>query len=334
MFCTKCGKDLPEGSKFCTSCGSEVKGASTPVEGALPTASPTAGIYPTVLTAARSKKSRWPLIAGSGLALLLVLAIVLVLALVVFKGEKTLSKKDYRLKAINIQDATIDSLKNLEKGLSDLDKTNSSLSTLSDTHSLLVELSQDLNKATVQLEDGASQLESLKPPSEAKSLNQDLVTFHRENGEKLNGFKSSITYSENLTQALASVDFSKFQDEINKASGNVQQLIEVLTKQKSLIGNLVGKLNAITPPEDWKKTHQDFIALWEEMEKIYGELIAALQTMDLARAEKAESQASALQSRSNDILEIYNNGFKDIQNQVKAIIQKAESLRNQIDALR
>jgi len=34
MFCSKCGKENPEGAKFCSKCGAELGVAATPTEGA------------------------------------------------------------------------------------------------------------------------------------------------------------------------------------------------------------------------------------------------------------------------------------------------------------
>ncbi len=340
MFCTKCGKEIPEGSTFCPSCGKEIKAPSSAKGLAHPSEAPATppAITPPFapqpsLAPTKRKKLSPPLLGGIIAAAVALVALILVLTLVVFAGEKTLSKKEYKQKAGDVQDATIDSLNDFDKELSNLNKMNSTMSKASDLNKLLVELSKKCDDATGKLEEGVSQLETLKPPKEAKSLNQDLVSYHKESGEKFKGFKSTITYFENLTQVLASEDFVKAQEEIDQASGNVQQLIDVLTKHKATIGIMVGKLKAITPPEELKKTHEDLTTLWEEMEKLYGELIAALQTMDLARAQRAESQARSMESRYNDILSIYQNAFKDMQTQTKAIIHKAEELMKQIEAL-
>ena len=42
MFCTHCGKTIPDGSTFCTHCGKPVVGATPPGEAAVPASAPVA----------------------------------------------------------------------------------------------------------------------------------------------------------------------------------------------------------------------------------------------------------------------------------------------------
>ena len=78
MFCTKCGNEMPDGSKFCTKCGAAFGGAATPEA---PTAAgsasgqgvPAAGAPE---AAATPKKKRGALVAGIAVAAVVALAAV------------------------------------------------------------------------------------------------------------------------------------------------------------------------------------------------------------------------------------------------------------------
>lgn len=78
MFCTKCGNEMPDGSKFCTKCGAAFGGAATPEA---PTAAGSAsgqGV-PAVgapEAAATPKKKRGALVAGIAAAAVVALAAV------------------------------------------------------------------------------------------------------------------------------------------------------------------------------------------------------------------------------------------------------------------
>jgi hypothetical protein len=115
MFCSNCGKEIPEGKAFCTNCGAPAAkeptaggapatppappapSAATSSQAAEPTSSAQATLVapppqppaapPTVANAPSPKKhKKWPIIAGI-VGVLVVVAVVLVLVLVVFKGS-------------------------------------------------------------------------------------------------------------------------------------------------------------------------------------------------------------------------------------------------------
>ncbi len=77
MFCTKCGKPIPEGNKFCTNCGQPVapveKPAPAPVAEPTPTPAPVEEPAP----ASEPKKSKAPIVLASVLAVLILAAGVL-----------------------------------------------------------------------------------------------------------------------------------------------------------------------------------------------------------------------------------------------------------------
>jgi len=93
MFCTECGKEIPDGSAFCTECGAQITGAAPP-----PAAPPGTALPPVVPgTKPKSKKTMIGIIIGV-VSLLVVVAVVLVLVLVVFKGGDTAKAKEYMKK--------------------------------------------------------------------------------------------------------------------------------------------------------------------------------------------------------------------------------------------
>ncbi len=91
MFCSKCGRELPEGSRFCPGCGAEVAGASKPeqpeAEPVAAASTPSAGPVPELAGTGAApnpasataqpapKRSRKPLVIG-GVAVVAVAAIV------------------------------------------------------------------------------------------------------------------------------------------------------------------------------------------------------------------------------------------------------------------
>ncbi len=57
MFCSNCGKSMPEGSKFCTNCGRSLQ-ANAPVSGSTPTGSGEESARPVIPAAAPGKKKK------------------------------------------------------------------------------------------------------------------------------------------------------------------------------------------------------------------------------------------------------------------------------------
>ena len=104
MFCTECGKDVPEGSAFCTNCGAQM--AESPPPGAAPPPGvaqpPPVQVPPpaqpaVTATKPKSNKTLIGVIIGV-VALLVIAAVVLVLVFVVFKGSDTAKAKAYMKK--------------------------------------------------------------------------------------------------------------------------------------------------------------------------------------------------------------------------------------------
>jgi len=100
MFCTQCGKDIPDGSVFCTECGAPMEPVGQPAEaptGATapppqaavtspPPGPPAAAAPPGVATGATKPGRKWLLPVVGLVALAVIAAVVLVLVFVVFKG--------------------------------------------------------------------------------------------------------------------------------------------------------------------------------------------------------------------------------------------------------
>lgn len=84
MFCTKCGKELKDGSRFCTGCGAALGGAPTPAPAPAPTPVPTPPPAPTPVpppvsyTPAVGKKK----MSGGVIALIVAVAVLAVAAVV------------------------------------------------------------------------------------------------------------------------------------------------------------------------------------------------------------------------------------------------------------
>jgi len=95
MFCTECGKEVPEGRAFCTNCGYQMAeaqppGAAPPPPGQMPP--PAQPAVP--VTKPKSNKTLIGVIIGV-VALLVIAAVVLILVFVVFKGNDTAKAKEY-----------------------------------------------------------------------------------------------------------------------------------------------------------------------------------------------------------------------------------------------
>ena len=98
MFCTECGKDVPEGSAFCTNCGAQMAGAPPPGVAQPPPVKVPPPVQPAVTaTKPKSNKTLIGVIIGV-VALLVIAAVVLVLVFVVFKGSDTAKAKEYMKK--------------------------------------------------------------------------------------------------------------------------------------------------------------------------------------------------------------------------------------------
>lgn len=107
MFCPKCGRELPKGSRFCPGCGAEVAGAPKPEQPVCepaPSASaqlpsspaPNPSSVPTTMSSAAPKRSRKPLIIG-GVAVIVVaaIAVVALLASGVIGGKEGLPNGNF-----------------------------------------------------------------------------------------------------------------------------------------------------------------------------------------------------------------------------------------------
>src|SRR5450756_1083891 len=96
MFCTKCGKEVPEGSAFCTNCGAQMAEAQPP-GAAPPPPGPAPAQAAVPVTKPKSNKTLIGVMIGV-VALLVIVAVVLVLVFAVFKGNDTAKAKEYMKK--------------------------------------------------------------------------------------------------------------------------------------------------------------------------------------------------------------------------------------------
>src|SRR5450756_1556674 len=102
MFCTKCGKEVPEGSAFCTNCGAQMAEAQPP-GAAPPPPGPAPAQAAVPVTKPKSNKTLIGVMIGV-VALLVIVAVVLVLVFAVFKGNDTAKAKELSL--IHISEPT------------------------------------------------------------------------------------------------------------------------------------------------------------------------------------------------------------------------------------
>lgn len=84
MFCTKCGKELKDGSKFCTECGAALDGAPAPAQTPVYAAAP---VYTPAPAAASKKKMSGGVIALIITAAVLAVAAIALVAFVLLSGK-------------------------------------------------------------------------------------------------------------------------------------------------------------------------------------------------------------------------------------------------------
>lgn len=90
MFCTKCGKELKDGSKFCTECGAALDGAPAPAPAPAPAQTPVyaaAPVYTPAPAAASKKKMSGGVIALIITAAVLAVAAIALVAFVLLSGK-------------------------------------------------------------------------------------------------------------------------------------------------------------------------------------------------------------------------------------------------------
>lgn len=90
MFCTKCGKELKDGSKFCTECGAALDGAPSPAPAPAPAQTPVyaaAPVYTPAPAAASKKKMSGGVIALIITAAVLAVAAIALVAFVLLSGK-------------------------------------------------------------------------------------------------------------------------------------------------------------------------------------------------------------------------------------------------------
>ncbi|MBK5092147.1 MAG: zinc ribbon domain-containing protein [Actinobacteria bacterium] len=216
MFCTECGKEIPDGSVFCTECGAQISGAAPPPAAppgtTPPPAAPPGTTPPPVVPGPKpkSKKTMIGIIIGV-VALLVVVAVVLVLVLVVFKGDDTAKAKDYMKKADGM-------LKAVEKKGSDI---SDSLSALGDEMSAgTIASSQDYNAKAGTIKSDISSAES------------DAEDAKREY-EKIKGLKGVEDYKKyaslRIEEIDAGVELLKAEEELIDFTGEFLSSVEAGT---------------------------------------------------------------------------------------------------------
>jgi flagellar basal body-associated protein FliL len=233
MFCTECGKEIPDGSAFCTECGAQIKGAAPP-----PTAPPGTALPPVVPgTKPKSKKTMIGIIIGV-VSLLVVVAVVLVLVLVVFKGDDTAKAKEYMKKG----DEKRQSLADKATAVGDsIDKL------FNDLKAGTITTSQDFNKSAETIKADISDVESAAEEARSdfekiKDLNgvEDYKEYATLRIESLDAgleiLKAEQEFLDYTGEFLASIEASGSTDTSayeQKANEYGQEITDLIDKGKS-----------------------------------------------------------------------------------------------------
>ena len=164
MFCTECGKDVPEGRAFCTNCGYQMAEAQPPGAAPPPPGQVPPPAQPAVpVTKPKSNKTLIGVIIGV-VALLVIVAVVLVLVFVVFKGNDTAKAKEYMKKANGMLEAVEKKGSDISDSLSALgdEMSAGTIASSQDYNAKAETIKSDISSAQSDAEDAKTEYEKIK----------------------------------------------------------------------------------------------------------------------------------------------------------------------------
>ena len=252
MFCTECGKEVPEGSAFCTSCGAQMAEAQPPGAAPPPPGQVPPPAQPAVpVTKPKSNKTLIGVIIGV-IALLVIVAVVLVLVFVVFKGNDTAKAKEYMNKGDEKRQSVADKgtavFDSIEKLFSDLkagtlttsqdfnDRAETIKTDIGDVKSAAEEARgdfekiKDLNDVEDYKEYATLRIESIDAVLEILNKEQEFLDY---TGEFLASIEASGSTDTSAYEQKADEYGQEFTD-LNNKGESASEKAEALKKEKKL----------------------------------------------------------------------------------------------------
>ncbi len=244
MFCTKCGKDVPEGSAFCTSCGAQMAEDQTP--GAAPPPGvaqpPPVQVPPPVQPMAKvakpkSKKTMIGVVIGV-VALLVIAAVVLVLVFVVFKGSDTAKAKEYMKKGDEKRQSVASQGTTVSNSIETLfnDLKVGTVTTSQDYNKRADTIKTDIADVVSAGEDARSEFEKIKDLNDVADYKEYATLRIESMNAGLEILKKEQEFLDYTGEFLASIEASGSTDTSayeQKANEFGQEIADIIEKGKS-----------------------------------------------------------------------------------------------------
>jgi flagellar basal body-associated protein FliL len=257
MFCTECGKEIPDGSAFCTECGAKLTQAGPPPAAVPPPPAATPGQVPppaqpvVPVTKPKSNKTLIGVILGI-VGLLVVVAVVLVLVFVVFKGNDTAKAKEYMKKGDEKRQSVAKEATavgdSIDKLFSDLKA--GTITTSQDFNSRAETIKSDISDVKSGTEEARSDFEKIKDLNDVEDYKKYATLRIESTDAATEIMKAEEEFLNYTAEFLASIeagtatDMSTYEQKANEYGQNISDLIdkgssastkaEALKKEKNL----------------------------------------------------------------------------------------------------
>lgn len=238
MFCTECGKDVPEGSTFCTNCGAQMVEAPPPGTAPAPPGQMPPAVQPMAQVAKpKSKKTMIGVIIGV-VALLVIAAVVLILVFVVFKGSDTAKAKEYMKKGDEKRQSVASQGTTVSNSIETLfnDLKVGTVTTSQDYNKRADTIKTDIADVVSAGEDARSEFEKIKDLNDVADYKEYATLRIESMNAGLEILKKEQEFLDYTGEFLASIEASGSTDTSayeQKANEFGQEIADIIEKGKS-----------------------------------------------------------------------------------------------------